>query len=350
MTAVAFAFPGALSTPTGGYGYDRRVIAELQKLGVEVAPLALPSSFPFPSADDLVETGRRLTQSRGKCLVIDGLAFGALPAALVASLESAIIALVHHPLCLETGLAPARAARLMENERAVLAHADAIVTTSAATADILARDFDVAGGKVFVAPPGVDAAPRARGSRDGVVRLVSVGSLLPRKGYEDLLRALAGVEGAWRLTIVGSTDLDPDYAGSVFDLVAAFDLSSRVTIEGALAEADVASRYAAADAFVSASHFEGYGMAIAEAVARGLPVVMTEQVATAGAAPSAAALVYPAGDVAALRAALARIVADADLRARLGAAARAAAHRQVRWSDTAKIMLRAIAHAAERGR
>ena len=59
--------------------------------------------------------------------------------------------------------------------------------------------------KLFLAEPGIDRAPRATGSSDGIVRLLSVGSLLPRKGYGDLLHALSGVTGEWSLTIVGET-------------------------------------------------------------------------------------------------------------------------------------------------
>src|SRR5664279_5315989 len=88
----------------------------------------------------------------------------------------------------------------------------------------------------------------------------------------------------------------------------------------------LAELYAGADLFALASRFEGYGMAYAEAIAHGLPVIGT----TAGAIPDtvgAAALLVEADDVAALAAALRALVGDRGRRERLAAAAREAAQR-----------------------
>lgn len=342
---IDFAFPGDLATPTGGYGYDRRLIAELEALGAQVRTISLPNAFPDPSPVDLEETRGLLSDGARDALIVDGLAFGALPASLVEALAPKPVALVHHPLCLETGLSQERAAALEASERAALVHAGAVVTTSRMTADIIARDFFVPRERLFSAEPGVDPAPRATGSGDGATHLLSVGSLLPRKGYDTLLRALSGVEGEWRLTVVGSTELDPDCARSVKGLRAVLGLSARVTLTGALPTEDVAAHYATADAFITASHFEGYGMAIAEAVARGLPIVMTREVAAAGAAPPEASLTFAAGDVAGLRGVLGQLVGDASLRKKLSDAAWAAAATQPRWCDAARVMLCAVEYA-----
>ena len=60
MTPAAFAIPGNIDLPTGGYGYDRRLLALLGGFGVAVRHIALPGSFPTPTADDLAETARAL--------------------------------------------------------------------------------------------------------------------------------------------------------------------------------------------------------------------------------------------------------------------------------------------------
>jgi glycosyltransferase involved in cell wall biosynthesis len=86
---------------------------------------------------------------------------------------------------------------------------------------------------------------------------------------------------------------------------------------------------------VLASRHEGYGMAYAEAVARGLPVVGTTAGAIAEAVPAGAGRLVPPDDVDALRAALRTFVVDAGARACHAAAARAAAATQVRWTQTA---------------
>src|ERR1700741_5309851 len=109
MTEVAFAIPGDITLATGGYVYDRRVLALLPEWGISAQHLALPGGFPDPSARDLDET-RKLLQGVPEQTIIlaDGLAYGALPADLIASITSPIVALVHHPLCLEAGLAKSR--------------------------------------------------------------------------------------------------------------------------------------------------------------------------------------------------------------------------------------------------
>ncbi len=339
---IAFAYPGDLDAPTGGYGYDRRVMRELRALGCAVEPIALPASFPWPTAADLGEAKRLLAGGARDALVIDGLAYGALPAQFVASLSPRPVALVHHPLFLEAGVTPEDAARLRASEQSALEAAAAVVTTSAMTADIVAREFSVARTRLFAAPPGVDPAPRARGAHDGVVQLFSVGSLTPRKAYGDLVRALARIAGGWRLTIAGSLTLAPDHAREVAALIESCGLADRICLAGAMNGDEIAAGYSSADAFVTPSHFEGFGMAIAEAVAHGLPVVATREVAAMGALPDGCGLTYPAGDIAALADCMNRIVADPDERARLGDAAWRAAQTQYRWGDTAREFLRAV--------
>ena len=87
MIDVAFAIPGDLSLPTGGYAYDRRMLALLPDHGVRARHVALPGGFPFPSDDDLAATAAVLAALDRECLLlVDGLAFGALPVARVAEI------------------------------------------------------------------------------------------------------------------------------------------------------------------------------------------------------------------------------------------------------------------------
>ncbi|MFZ1195324.1 MAG: glycosyltransferase family 1 protein, partial [Pseudolabrys sp.] len=104
MKRFAFAVPGDLAIPTGGYAYDRRMIAELGRLGWQVDVIGLGDGFPLPS-----DTTRATAQAclfalpKDLTVVIDGLALGALPDAAT-QLRNSLLAVVHHPLALETGL------------------------------------------------------------------------------------------------------------------------------------------------------------------------------------------------------------------------------------------------------
>lgn len=337
---IAFAFPGSLATPTGGYVYDRRVIAALRARAIAVAECALPASFPFPAAADIAESVERLRAVRADALIVDGLAYGALPAEALAQISTPLIALVHHPLFLETGLSRAQSDKLRAAEREALRRAAAVVVTGPLTARTVREIFGVS--PVAVAEPGVDPAPRATGANDGIVRMLSVGALSPRKGYDILLRALAGVDGAWRLTIVGARDRAPGCARELDALVESAGLRDKVAFVDVVDDEALERLYVCADVFVHPAFLEGYGMAIADAVARGLPILASREAAQAGAADGAGLLAAPAGDVGAFRAALARLVGDGALRARLSAQSWTAAARQPRWDDCADRILRAV--------
>ena len=79
---VAFAVPGDLNTPTGGYAYDRRMIAELRKLGWQVDVIGLGDGFPRPDAATKAAARDKLAGVPKDCpIVVDGLALGVLPEA-----------------------------------------------------------------------------------------------------------------------------------------------------------------------------------------------------------------------------------------------------------------------------
>jgi glycosyltransferase involved in cell wall biosynthesis len=337
MIPTAFAIPGDLDQPTGGYAYDRRVLALLGHFGVAVRHLALPGSFPHPTPEDLVVSEGVLTAlGREGVLLVDGLAYGALPARLIRAIRPPIVALVHHPLGFEAGLSPARQAELLASERAALALAQRVLTTSATTARALAADFAVAPARIAVAAPGTDPAPRAHGSAGGPLQLLAVGAVVARKAYDVLLRALEPLAALpWQLTIAGPLDRSAAALAQLERALAETGLAPRVTLVGAKGAQELELLYAGADVFVLASLYEGYGMVLGEAMARGLAIVCTTGGAAAETVPDHAALKVPPGEVAALGAAIGRILRDADLRRQLAAAAWAAGQRLPRWEATA---------------
>ena len=162
---LAFAVPGDLATPTGGYAYDRRMIAELRRIGWQVDVIDLGDGFPFPTAPQRGAAFVALSSvpDNGP-IVIDGLAFGVLPKAAAAlQTRHPLIALVHHPLALESGLTPEAAAAL-RREREIRArlrsprHRDQRDDRPTAR-----RRFRRGGPSHHGRPPGTDPAPPAAG-------------------------------------------------------------------------------------------------------------------------------------------------------------------------------------------
>lgn len=350
MVVAVFAIPGDITLPTGGYAYDREVLARLPAAGIEATHLALPGGYPDPSPDDLARTAEQIAGTPSDAvLLIDGLAYGAMPTCLISRFDRPIVALIHHPLCLEAGLAPERADALRALETAALAIARRVVVTSPLTARTLAADFGVPADRITVAEPGTETAPRARGGGGAAPILLAVGSIVPRKGYDVLVRALeidaAARGGDWRLRIVGALDRSPATVEALRAQIARAGLDKHIEITGPKSRADLNGLYDGADIFVLASHYEGYGMVLAEALACGLPIVTTTGGAAAETVPDGAALKVPPGDAPALQHALRRLLDDAPLRAQLADAAWLAGQNLPRWSDTATTIATVIKEA-----
>ena len=338
MTAAcSFLVPGDIATRTGGYGYDRRIVDGLRLLGWDVEVASLGAGYPMPDAAAR-EQARALAEALpdGRLAVVDGLAFGALPElAGRQARRLRWVALVHHPLCLETGLSPALRQQLFDSERRALACVRGVIVTSASTALALAG-FEVPAERIAVVEPGTDPAPMAQGAGGAGLSLLCVASVTPRKGHALLVEALAGLAHlSWVLHCAGSLDLDPACAAALRISIAKAGLRDRVMLHGELDEAALQPLFAAADAFVLPSFHEGYGMALAEALACGLPVISTSAGAIPDTVPADAGVLVEAGNVDALRQALHHLLTDAEWRARLAAGASAARDRLPCWVDAA---------------
>ena len=342
MQQLIFVYPGDLNSPTGGYAYDRRIIAGLKNLGWDIQLIGLGEGYPFPNpaqAEQAKVQLQRLTP--GVPMVIDGLALGALPeeAACVAK-HHPLIALIHHPLAFEFGLSEAQAALLKQSETEALRHACGVIANSPATARDLNRHYGVPMDRIDVVLPGTDRSVHQQersqithGNRDAV-RLLSVGSIIPRKGFPDLIAALAPLADLpWTLSIAGDTTRNAGAFERLISDITRFGFESRVQVLGAVSDSELDILYTQADAFVLASLFEGYGMVYAEAMAYGLPIIATRGGAIPDTVPSEAGLLVGPGDVPALTLALKTVIEDAPCRARLSSGALRAAAQQPRWDQ-----------------
>jgi len=342
---LTFAVPGSLTTPTGGYAYDRRLIAELERLGWQIDVLDLGEGFPWPSDATRAKAWLQLSNvPAGRMIVVDGLAYGVLPeAVLQLRVENPLIALVHHPLALESGLSLQQANILHTCERAALMAARGVIATSEATARILVADYAVPADRMVVARPGNDPVPPARGSTDGIVRLLSVGAIVPRKGFDVLIAALATLADLpWRLTIAGDRGRSPQTAAQLDADIARHQLADRVSVLGAVPTEQLQELYANADLFVLASRFEGYGMAYSEAIVHGVPVVGTNAGAIPDTVPAGTGVLVAPDDASALARVLRHLIENPAERQTMAASARAAAAQLPTWQDTAAIVARAL--------
>lgn len=324
MPAAVYVVPGRLDQRTGGSIYNRRMVEALRGLGWEVAVIELSGAFPNPGAEARsTAAGAFATIATGSVVLIDGLAFSALPDVAEAHRDRLILVpVVHLPIAAAFGLDPVRAARYEADERRALAAARAIVITGPGAWPLLAR-YGIPPDRVAMVEPGTDPAPLAQGSTGDTLQLLTVASVHPGKGHDLLLAALEPlIDVGWELTCAGTLTRDPAFVDALRAQAARAGLADRIHFIGDVPAGCLEGRYAAADVFVLATRQETYGMAVAEALARGVPVVGTETGAIADMVGPDAGLVVPPGDGAALAGALRTVLTDPDVRHQLAAGAR----------------------------
>lgn len=326
---------GDPARPSGGNAYDRRVRDGLTASGWTVHMHEVASATALAEELALIPDG--------SVVLLDGLVASPAPEALVPESDRLrLVALVHMPL---------GQTEPDEREAAVLAAAESVVTTSAAARKALLDSYSLPPERVHVAEPGVDHAELAPGTATGE-SLLSVAAVIPGKGHDVLLDALASLNGRrWRCLCVGTLERDPAYVARLRRQALARGMAARMQFAGAQREPDLSRSYGAADLLVLPSRSETYGMVVTEALARGLPVVAAEvggvpEALGHGADGTRPGLLVPRDDPAALGDALRAWLEDPGLRRRLRRAAGERRESLPDWATTTSRLADVLARAA----
>src|SRR5206468_944799 len=313
----------------------RRIVAGLRALGWSVETRELDASFPRPTPLALAGATRVLAALPDRAMVvIDGLALGAMPDQIEhESSRLCIIALVHLPLAAEVGLDADAAAHVHRSEQRALTSSAMVVVTGRATMAAVER-YGVERARIALVEPGTDAAPIGHGSVDRSLQLLCVATVNRGKGHDILFRALSPVaRPAWRLTCAGSLTRDPVTVERLRLQLRSGDLEKRVTLTGEVDAVTLNALYDGADLFVLPTLHETYGMAVAEALARGVPIVSTTTGAIAELVGDDAGILVDPGDERAFARALAGVMIDPVQRMRLAEGARRARARLPAWEE-----------------
>jgi glycosyltransferase involved in cell wall biosynthesis len=321
--------------PSGGNRYDRRLSCGLAAAGWDVLEHGVPGAWPCPD-----DAGRRALSAAlaappdGALTLVDGLLASDVPDLLLpAARRLRLVVLLHMPL---GGHGEASRAR----EHAVLTAATATLTTSEWVRCRLLTAYSLDPARVHAAPPGTDVAEPVSGTRSGG-NLLFVGSVTPGKGLDVLVTALSRTADLpWQCLCVGAVVRAPGFVADLERVIEAWGLARRVHLTGPLTGPALEEAYAGADVLVLPSRSESYGMVVAEALARGLPVLASEVGGVPEALGTAAdgrrpGLLVPPGDTRALVTALRGWLSDAELRDELRAAARDRRDRLTGWDETA---------------
>ncbi|WP_318567891.1 glycosyltransferase family 4 protein [Salinigranum marinum] len=337
--------PGDFDTTSGGFRYDRRLVASLRDAGDEVTVHSVPwRRYPFGLAD-APRTPLARFASGTDVVVVDELAH---PTFVALEAETPVVALVHHLRC-DEGRADAPLARALE--RRFLSRVDAAVCTSSATARSVRELVSTAlgpgsadgptGVPTVVAPPTDDqfdpdvaAAEIDDRAAADPFRVVFVGSVLPRKRPLALVDALSGLEGEWTATLVGPQP-DATYADRVRRRCRRRGVTERVTLTGPLSTGELAGVLRRSHVLALPSAHEGFGIAALEGMGFGLPAVVTHSGgATDLVTHGETGVLVPPDGVGAVYAALSTLASDRDRLARMGRAALERHQAHPPWPET----------------
>ena len=263
-------------TPTGGTVYDQNLVTELRALGIAVRLHQLAG--PWPETDASTQANLAQSLRAQPACVVDGILAGASPEVVAAAVESghAVTLVVHLPISDELGLDPARRERYAALEGQAVRAASGVVCPSHWCAAELRQRYGRS--DLGVAIPGVTPAPAAPGSQHsgGAPRLLTLASLTPTKDQLTLVRAFARLTDlAWSADLVGFDVADPGYAARVRHEVAEAGLKDRISVTGALTGSALDQRWDAADLLVLPSRVETFGLVVTEALARGIPAIVS---------------------------------------------------------------------------
>ena len=317
---LAFALPTPAETGSGGGAdYIDGLAAGLRQIGTQVDIL----------------TGDDPAFPAGSIPIVDGMLLPRLQDRLAALVDVDAVALIHH-IAAAAGRDEASRAHVLSVEQDMLPRIRRIVATSAPVADRLSTEFGVS---AHALPPGTrDAAPATPDPNAPVI--LSVGVLTRRKGHDRLLRAVSRLTDLpWHLVIAGDSQREPAHADELRALTAELNLADRVSILVDPTPDTLEREWRRTTIFASATRWEGYPTAVAEAMQRGIPTLITATANADGLLPQSAGAICPLEDMASFGKCLRRLLFDTDLRADMAEAALAAGRSLPRWSDRARELL-----------
>lgn len=291
MTRIAYVSPGFPPDVGGVETHVARLSARAVAAGYEVEVLAQDETRALPGTSDLHGVRvRRFPASRlgGRYPLSTSVwaylarhgseydllhaqsyhAFPALGALLTRRVPVVVTPHYHGPGHTRLGAVLHRPYKLPG--LALLRRAAAIIAVSRTEADVVRRDFPGIASRVIVIPNGVDTPVDGSGSvRPGAI--LTIGRLKAYKGVDRILATLPLLP-TFTLTVIGEGPALP----ALREAAVRLGVSDRVSFLGTVGEAALASAFSEAAVYVSMSQQEAFGLTLAEALARRLPVVVSD--------------------------------------------------------------------------
>ncbi|MCD4708236.1 MAG: glycosyltransferase family 4 protein [Candidatus Sabulitectum sp.] len=334
---ISFVMLGLKNYSTGGYYFNFKMASALSKAGHEVDVIHL-TTMPKKLRGSRIRGSfyvlKRVLRNRPDLLVVSkSYSFMAPLRLILFTLGYPVLYMVHH---LEWHDRAGGVSNLRKNiVRWFLSCGKKIWVNSRSTADDVIS-LGIPESRLCVIPPGFDRFRTDSEPKQLPVRILSVGTICSRKDQLTLVKACAMLgDRDFHLSILGDETADRDYAEAVRK--EADSLGGKVTFTGHLFTEGLYEMYNQSHILANLSHWEGYGIAVAEALWAGLPVLAAD----AGAVPELIThgdngyLMAP-GDVESCARYLRILIDNGTLRKKMSSNARERARKLFTWCDTGR--------------
>lgn len=336
---ISFVMLGTRDHRTGGYEFNGKVADALEKRGHRVDRVhfaTVPARARTGKLPGSIHVARRVAAGRPDVVMVSR-SYGVMAPlrAMLSLWKVPVLYLVHHLEWMDTPQRPRRLYRAAV--RWMVSRGDLVWCNSLATA----RGLELLGieaGRIRTIPPGFDRFPveRAEPRPGGRKVILCAGALTERKNQKLVLRACALLgRNDYELVLAGSHQEEPRYAGEILRAASSPELCGLVTVPGHQEKEAVHRLMCRADLLVNGAPWEAYGIAVAEAMWAGLPVVASRS----GAVPEMVThglegLLYEPGDAEGMAGHLSSLLDHHHMRTMMGSAARSRAEKLYTWERT----------------
>ena len=271
LQKFTFFYPGNINQKTGGYIYENNILKFSKKNKFPINFIELSSNYPEPNIRDLKNLNKLTNNiNPDNALIFDGLVLEGLnPSANIFD-RFKIIALIHHPLYLE--FKGKKSQEFLKKAIKIYKKIDYFIVTSLSTKKLLSEKFKIKSRKISIVEPGIEKFKKYKKHNSSKIKLLTCGSIIERKKYDYLIQEIKNITDI-QLHIIGDTSRESKYSNKIKKLINHNKLQNKFILHGKIAQSKLEKLYSICDYYISASEYEGFGMALANATISNLPII-----------------------------------------------------------------------------
>ena len=271
LKKFTFFYPGNINQKTGGYIYENNILKFSKKNKSPINFIELSSNYPEPNIQDLKNLNKLTNKIKSdNILIFDGLVLEGLDVSLHLFDKFKIIALIHHPLYLE--FKGKKSEEFLKKAIKIYKKIDYFIVTSHSTKKLLLEKFKIKSRKISIVEPGIEKFKKYKKNNSSKIKLLTCGSIIERKKYDYLIQEIQNIDNI-QLHIIGDVSRESNYSKKIIKLINSNKLQNKIIMHGKIAQSKLEKLYSICDFYISASEYEGFGMALANAAISNLPII-----------------------------------------------------------------------------